>query len=269
MDASMQLHVSARNSISANATRLNDAAGLQRNLDSFAGGGVLLDKDGTIVEVSEIWKRWAAFWGLGLPNYGIGENYLKHCVYNDPSSIEIIRGLKQLLERKIDFFAMLYPCERPQHREWFLMVGFIPEANSELTAVTHIDFSSVLPDKAEMSARLVSTGAAALGQMEELVTRVVRRSIAETMSRPKAATGDAPVQDQGSPDKRALSKLTRSQLDILGHLAIGATNRDIAIARGISINTVKTQVAALTRTLKFSNRTQTALFAARNGYNKA
>jgi len=230
----------------------------------FSGGGVLLDKDGVIVDVNDTWRRWASRWGLTLTNFGVGDSYLKHCVFSDASSIEIIRGLRQLLDRQIDFFSMLCPYDRNGRREWFLLAAFSVDMNSNRIAVDHLDFSAVLPAKTEISARLVSSGAAALGQMEELVTRVVRRSISESMSRSKPSVPE-PAQEPVSSDKRVLSKLTKGQVDILGYLAVGASNREIAEARGISINTVKAQVAALTRALSFSNRTQTALFAARNG----
>jgi DNA-binding CsgD family transcriptional regulator len=234
-------------------------------LDEFSGGGVVLDRDGKIVDVSDTWKRWASLGGLTLPNYGLGENYLKHCVFNDPSSVELIRGLKQILDRQIDFFSMLYPCDRGPRKEWFMMTAFAIDAGPGRTAIAHLDFSAALIGKTELSARMVSSGPAALGQMEELVTRVVRRSIAESVSKSKLATPEPVIQEFASHDRRALGKLTRCQMDILGHLAVGASNREIAAARGISINTVKAQVAALTRALSFSNRTQTALFAARNG----
>ena len=67
-----------------------------------------------------------------------------------------------------------------------------------------------------------------------------------------------------SRDRKLLASLTPAERVVLGHLATGASNADIAAARGISLNTAKAQVAAITRKLGLDNRTQSALFALRH-----
>ena len=55
---------------------------------------------------------------------------------------------------------------------------------------------------------------------------------------------------------------TRRQKDVLYLLAEGISNRDIARELGLSEHTVRIHISAILRTLKITNRTQAALFAA-------
>ena len=70
------------------------------------------------------------------------------------------------------------------------------------------------------------------------------------------------------PDKHAgqtldLAGLSKRQLEILGLLAEGKTNTEIADALSRSPNTVKLHVSAILRHLHVKSRTQAALLAAR------
>jgi hypothetical protein len=39
---------------------------------------------------------------------GLGKNYFKYCIRPDQHSIEILRGFKDLLAGKVDFFSTIY-----------------------------------------------------------------------------------------------------------------------------------------------------------------
>ena len=65
-------------------------------------------------------------------------------------------------------------------------------------------------------------------------------------------------------DDRVIDDLTRPQIELLSYLANGLSNQQIAKERGMSINTVKSQVANIIQKLNVANRTQAALFAVRN-----
>ena len=67
----------------------------------------------------------------------------------------------------------------------------------------------------------------------------------------KTEASDAPV-----------PPFTRRQKDVLYLLAEGISNRDIARELGLSEHTVRIHISAILRTLKITNRTQAALFAA-------
>ena len=62
-----------------------------------------------------------------------------------------------------------------------------------------------------------------------------------------------------------LTTLTPRELDVLGEIARGRSNREIARALGLSEKTVKTHVSAILMKLAVSDRTQAALYAAKHG----
>ncbi len=59
--------------------------------------------------------------------------------------------------------------------------------------------------------------------------------------------------------------LTHRELQVLRHLALGLSNKEIARSLGISVETVKEHVQNLLRKLQVSERTQAAVWALRKG----
>lgn len=57
-------------------------------------------------------------------------------------------------------------------------------------------------------------------------------------------------------DNRALSVLTKSELEILIMLHEGLINKQIALHRGVTIQTVKAQVSSIMKKLGVNNRSQ-------------
>jgi DNA-binding NarL/FixJ family response regulator len=64
------------------------------------------------------------------------------------------------------------------------------------------------------------------------------------------------------PAEAPVPPFTKRQKDVLYLLAEGISNRDIARELGLSEHTVRIHISAILRTLKITNRTQAALFAA-------
>jgi DNA-binding NarL/FixJ family response regulator len=60
--------------------------------------------------------------------------------------------------------------------------------------------------------------------------------------------------------------LTAREKEVIGFLAKGATNKDIARALDLQIVTVKLHVRGICRKLEAKNRTQAALIAIENGW---
>jgi DNA-binding CsgD family transcriptional regulator len=94
--------------------------------------------------------------------------------------------------------------------------------------------------------------------------------VAQAATEPVAlAATPAPVPDQrgngAAADPPALAGLTRRELDVLGQLALGRSNAQIAEALFLSEATVKSHVARLLTKLGFDNRVQAALFGQRHG----
>ncbi|HUW97590.1 MAG TPA: response regulator [Acidiferrobacter sp.] len=74
---------------------------------------------------------------------------------------------------------------------------------------------------------------------------------------------------QAMPDLHAFSELTPRELEILGHLGDGQSNKVIARALGISEGTVKLHVKAILRKLKLSSRVQAAVRSVEEGLGRS
>jgi DNA-binding CsgD family transcriptional regulator len=239
-------------------------AGIDQLLRNIWVSGALLDGRGTIVEVSDGWKRFADDAGLKLKRYGIGQDYLKHCLFGDVQSVHIIGGLKQVLAGEIDFFGTLYPCDTPERARLFMMVAFGVSGVPGATVVLHLDLSEHFQGKSNPSAALFGLGAAATQQVHEDIKKTVRRSILEAFAE-RAQRGAAAPDIANVAEQKKLNALTSRQMEVLAQLGIGATNAEIAERCSLSLDATKTQAAAIVRKLGLRNRTEAALFAARNG----
>jgi DNA-binding CsgD family transcriptional regulator len=236
--------------------------GIRGIVDNISVAGVLLDPAGTIVEMSQDWKAQSKKWTT-QPNVAVGKNYFEYCIRPDQHSIEILRGFKDLLAKRVDFFSTIYWLDKTDGKEWFLIAASPQSPVLPNTVVVHIDITAILRGNSQLSALMLGLGAAASGQVEATITSTIRSAIAETLSRPRPKPSTL-ADEPSIADQKQLAKLTKSQIEILSYLADGMSNIEIAKARGISINTVKDQVATVIEKLDVSNRTQAALFAARN-----
>ena len=90
----------------------------------------------------------------------------------------------------------------------------------------------------------------------------------------RAANGDEPAPDSiAIPVKEAMAKrqppedksipLTKREMQVLRHLALGLSNREIGSSLTISVETVKEHVQNILRKLKVTDRTQAAVWAVR------
>ncbi|MGV9711581.1 LuxR C-terminal-related transcriptional regulator [Gordonia sp. NPDC003424] len=67
------------------------------------------------------------------------------------------------------------------------------------------------------------------------------------------------------PDEDLISALNPRELEVLGHLALGQRNKQIAGELGVSESTIKFHVAAILQKLQVSNRGEAGLLAAKAG----
>jgi DNA-binding NarL/FixJ family response regulator len=224
----------------------------------------LLNAEGTILDVSEGWKAFAHEGGMRLRDYGIGANYLKYCVFPDKSSVDVVRGLQQVMLHQADCFATLYPCDSPQLKRWFLMAAFATSGTAARATVLHFNVSSLIRESIEPSAIMVGRGPAAADEAQEALARVVKRSVAEALSMTRSPSHNV-FFDPSPAERRKFLGLAQQELKLLRLLAEGASNSDIAKALGISADAAKFRVVSLTRKLGLKNRTQAAVFAVNNG----
>ncbi len=114
----------------------------------------------------------------------------------------------------------------------------------------------------------------ALGAADFVLKGSTRQELVDVITR--AASGDDPLdtsvlrrvkrvmrrrherEDDGIP-------LTNRELQVLRHVALGLSNREIGQSLGISIETVKEHVQNILRKLDVNDRTQAAVWAVRRG----
>ena len=87
---------------------------------------------------------------------------------------------------------------------------------------------------------------------EEIGGESVASPIKEAMERRE------PPEDKSIP-------LTKREMQVLRHLALGLSNREIGQSLGISVETVKEHVQNVLRKLKVSDRTEAAVWAVKKG----
>jgi DNA-binding NarL/FixJ family response regulator len=91
----------------------------------------------------------------------------------------------------------------------------------------------------------------------------------------RAATGESPSSDSVLHRvKRAMERrdepiddvpLTNRETQVLRHVALGLSNREIGQSLGISVETVKEHVQNVLRKIQVTDRTQAAVWAVRKG----
>lgn len=210
--------------------------------------GVLLDRSGAIVHVSRGWKSFAQETGFALPNFGIGQNYLRHCAYADEESARIVEGIAQLLAGRIDFLSFVYPCHSPTEHRWFLLLGF-PHVKGNLTALIHIDITGFMaPEQREPVVVTDRFGAEVANAV-----LVERKAAPKEMAARHPIEADARSLGGGRSGSPALSK---RQGEVLELMSKGMSNVEIARALAISPNTVKIHVSGILARLGLPSRTQ-------------
>jgi len=86
---------------------------------------------------------------------------------------------------------------------------------------------------------------------------------------PPALMRRAVAGDRANPVLAALERLTPREREVLAALAGGGTNKEIALALGITPGTVKTHVERLIGKLGVRDRTQAAILAIRHGIGRS
>jgi len=69
---------------------------------------------------------------------------------------------------------------------------------------------------------------------------------------------------KNEPSKKASVPLTKSEIELLAHVAAGTTDEEIAEKLDISISTVETLLSNVLKKIDVPNRLQAALWAAKN-----
>ena len=167
---------------------------------------VVLDAAGVILDVSAGWKAFADEGGLRLPNHAVGANYLKYCVFTDKSSVELLSGLQQVLGHQIDCFGTAYPCHTSVRQRWFMMAAFPIVGSAGRAAVLHINITSLIQDVSDPSVIMLGRGPAAVDHAQNVMTKLIKRSVAETLSAFHFPVRE-PVHEATPADGRKIARL--------------------------------------------------------------
>jgi len=97
------------------------------------------------------------------------------------------------------------------------------------------------------------------------VLAALRQVAAGGVAFPPTLMRQAVSEDAAGPALAAIKRLTPRECEVLTALAAGSTNKEIAIALGITPGTVKTHVERLIGKLGVRDRTQAAILATRHG----
>lgn len=232
----------------------------------------ILDGLGTIVSVNSAWKAFGRRNGLRLPKSGVGLNYLNYSGSESPKSPQFVNDLKNLLAGRLDLLTLVYPCHSPTKKRWFVLSGvplsLEPPAG---VALLHTNLTPLLPPPAkgqhtphrtdvELAIKTDVLGAA--------VERSVSGQLASQLTPLLGSHRSSPDRKHGSAKGEAEltianARLSPAQMRILGLLARGKTNAEIAKMLFRSPNTIKLHVSAILKQLNYTNRTQAALLASK------
>src|SRR5690242_7374642 len=114
-----------------------------RELTTLPVSTAILDPSGTIVAVNESWKLFARLNGLHLRNFGIGTNYLDHCLSDESRPSLRPKELKELLAGQRRLVTLIYTCHSPRQKRWFSLIAFplSLEDKAAGVAILHIDLT--------------------------------------------------------------------------------------------------------------------------------
>lgn len=230
--------------------------------------GVLLDASGIIIYANEGWKAFARQSGLTVPNYGIGENYLRFCAFADSQSARIVEGITQLLAGKVDCFSLIYPSHAPDRRRWFLLLGFPYLKGASRVALMHMDISAFFPNTADTWTPTVlrdDIGTEAFNPQIERMLRAVERSLLSALVPAREPVDPDSILRFDGKNGSALPPLSKRQRQVLELMVKGMSNMDIARELSISPNTVKIHVSGILARLGLPSRAQAIHWALTRG----
>jgi PAS domain S-box-containing protein len=118
----------------------------------------LLNERGKIVAVNESWKKFTLSNNLGLPNYGIGYNYLtiaeKATGVDKAEGIKITKGIKDIIQGDKKEFLLEYACYIKHEKRWFqVIVAPLTDSSLKGAVVLHVDIT----DRKQAEASLIQS----------------------------------------------------------------------------------------------------------------
>jgi DNA-binding NarL/FixJ family response regulator len=229
----------------------------QPDLRELPANVAVLDSGGVIVDVNENWKAFARTNDLGVPDFGLGMNYLAVCGAGaGAAAMEFGDQLRGLLAGEIDLVSLVYSCNAPSGVRWFSLIAL--PLTDQRVSVMHVELSSIV--RRPLTASIKSSAERIAKAVGDSVDKSLRLEFAR-IGAETPSTVDGPSEPGDLLELRA--RLTRRQQEILLRLSKGETNAEIAQALFRSPHTIKLHVSAILKSLQLQNRTQAALLASR------
>lgn len=242
-------------------------------LNALPVSAAILDSSGDIVAVNEIWKEFGRRNGLHIRNAGIGSNYLQYCGTGTARSSEFAKELRALLAGRLDLLTLVYPCDSPDEKRWFYLIGVpLSLAKASGVALLHVNLTEMLPAEVGAKAMQITMGKVHPTGNVDTISNVIEHSVSKTLASQLntmfagAHPGPAPedISERREADQVLVrSRLSKREIEVLRLLGEGKTNKEIAKELFRSPNTIKLHVSAILRQLKLKSRTQAALLASR------
>jgi PAS domain S-box-containing protein len=121
----------------------------QAIINSVCAEIAVLDRAGTITAVNQSWRRFAIENGIEpgrpAPNTEVGTNYLACCSSQTSDGEATARaaraGIEAVLDGRLPFFSLEYPCPSPTRKRWFTMSVTPLRFNGHGVVVSHTDIS--------------------------------------------------------------------------------------------------------------------------------
>ncbi len=113
-------------------------------LDALPAHIALLDGSGTIIVVNEAWRHFASANVLQSDDFCVGQNYVEICESAEgdcaKDSLEVAKGIREVLSGVRDLFSLEYPCHSPDEQRWYrLMVTPLRTGPGSGAVVMHVN----------------------------------------------------------------------------------------------------------------------------------
>ena len=94
-------------------------------LNALSAHVAILNEDGFIMETNRAWERFASENQIQIRPDTKSVNYLEVCDLassdTDDGSATVARGIRDVIDGRIEEFALDYPCHSPDQQRWFYM----------------------------------------------------------------------------------------------------------------------------------------------------
>jgi diguanylate cyclase (GGDEF)-like protein len=147
-------------------------------IDSVTEHIVVIDRKGSIVFANRAWCDFASENGLNVADW-TNTNYLAVCNDSagngDDLGKKACQGIRKVIDRKLKFFNLEYPCHSPKEKRWFMLKTTGLQSNTyPYTIISHVNITD---------RKLAEEEALSLSRIDGLTNVANRRYLDEFINR--------------------------------------------------------------------------------------